>query len=666
MTSRRPDGTFSSTSRGRRSGTVPLLQPTPVMATLHALPRPPPQGNGLGRFTASPTAAAVPRRVRSGLISQTRNLELEKELAARARKEQQLVQQLLDEKKHAASLTARLNAEDSMYKKCAKTARKQVTRLVRLCVRNNVELPAAERIGVLAEVNAAKEKFAAESRLHGDVRQTSAVRPSAGQASLEQRRIESVTQRQLSNRDIEAELEGFQSRRLPALLSKVDQATQCLLSSTSVGDDDLRRKQACNKARKDVLSRSFVAKTARSCNKEWKSRQRRKLRCIFTSLYGTQWLKESSNLSTRQQLVPEAIRSLRELHSDCDSDGEQPNHPRPYLRPPTRIEMVEAISSFLAAHPDLSKAVFESTDNQLMKANKKLWSLTKEEAATEKKAASYIQDYMDKMAMPLYSKLNMRERQYQDLVNFFLYEYDEDGNRHEIQLPGGTKMPRWPSIHVVRQQQKEFLESLGLEVSEDNKVSRLDPAKVLQEHLRHLHKSGLLDLRDGKVVKVQLLGDATGIFKSLQVNGTVLVLKVIYNAKKVEGQGVNTIFNQRAFAFYLGDDDLHSLKESIPDLDQSIRKLVDDGVVVDLQDGTPAIPVSLHMFLGGDLKFLNAVLGLGLNSGSYPCPFCTAGRFIHKPQCHLTRAELDAAGVLQRTIAWQQDLAHLPRESGER
>ena len=53
-----------------------------------------------------------------------------------------------------------------------------------------------------------------------------------------------------------------------------------------------------------------------------------------------------------------------------------------------------------------------------------------------------------------------------------------------------------------------------------------------------------------------------------------------------------------------------------------------------IQLGDQTIPIQL--LLGGDLKFLNSMLGLKNNASIYPCPFC----ITHHDLLHLTVAEL--------------------------
>ena len=111
----------------------------------------------------------------------------------------------------------------------------------------------------------------------------------------------------------------------------------------------------------------------------------------------------------------------------------------------------------------------------------------------------------------------------------------------------------------------------------------------------------------------------------MKVNGTTIVLKVIYNDKnsddkKCVGDGVNTVPNQRAIGFYLGDDTQSQLKLHAPNLPGMLEKLSTDGIVVN------GIHINVQLLMGGDLKFLNSMLGWKNNASMYPCPFCICAR----------------------------------------
>ncbi len=95
---------------------------------------------------------------------------------------------------------------------------------------------------------------------------------------------------------------------------------------------------------------------------------------------------------------------------------------------------------------------------------------------------------------------------------------------------------------------------------------------------------------------------------------------------------MNAVENQKPNGFYLGDDCLKDFKEKAPHLLAHMEKLRDYGVR--LEDGTH---IRIELFLGGDLKFLNAMLGITNNTSMYYCPFC----ITHKNLTDIPIAELE-------------------------
>ena len=102
-----------------------------------------------------------------------------------------------------------------------------------------------------------------------------------------------------------------------------------------------------------------------------------------------------------------------------------------------------------------------------------------------------------------------------------------------------------------------------------------------------------------------------------------------------QGEGENVVENAKLVGFYLGEDDFHDLNKNLPVLAADLDKLQNDGLDVD------GIHVNILLFLGGDLKFLNSMLGLTNNASLYPCPFC----MVFKGHLSWTLAELQDPNV---------------------
>ena len=253
-------------------------------------------------------------------------------------------------------------------------------------------------------------------------------------------------------------------------------------------------------------------------------------------------------------------------------------------------------------------------------------------ASAEAETIATIQEHMDNVVVALYTSTDLTDRGYQALINYTSNEWI--GERLvRLKLPWGTSMAKWMSKNQLKAKLKEASEKLGIEVKPGS--AWLDPEAVLIKRIEELAEKGLLHLIHGMTIRVQLLGDASTVWKSMKVNGTTMVLKVLYDdkntdGKKIIGDGVNTVQNQRAIGFYLGDDTLAQIREHAPDLPQKLAKLADEGITVNVAQ------VNIRLLLGGDLKFINSMLGLQTNSATFPCPFC----ITHHDLLHLTLEEL--------------------------
>ena len=127
------------------------------------------------------------------------------------------------------------------------------------------------------------------------------------------------------------------------------------------------------------------------------------------------------------------------------------------------------------------------------------------------------------VALKIYVHLDLTERAYQKLVHLLSKSW-AGGKRKKVRLPNGTKMALLPSKAFVLDKMAELLEGFGME-SSDFKTN-LDPAAVIQQRLQTSVYAVYLDIEEGRQVRVQILADATGIWKKNKVNATAIVLKV--------------------------------------------------------------------------------------------------------------------------------------------
>jgi hypothetical protein len=145
-------------------------------------------------------------------------------------------------------------------------------------------------------------------------------------------------------------------------------------------------------------------------------------------------------------------------------------------------------------------------------------------------------------------------------------------------------MPKCISKNYLKEALNTVAIQLGIEIKSG--AVFFDPMQFIIKLVLELVNKGLLKLYPDMILEVQVLGDATSVWQSMKINGTAIVLKVIYNGKnsvgkKVIGDGANTVQKQRSIGFYLGDDTQAQLRFHAPNLLEQLAKVSTDGIVVD-------------------------------------------------------------------------------------
>jgi len=132
--------------------------------------------------------------------------------------------------------------------------------------------------------------------------------------------------------------------------------------------------------------------------------------------------------------------------------------------------------------------------------------------------------------------------------------------------------------------------------------------------------------------------------------------KVLYTTRgrvaHKRGQAVNAVGNHRAIGFYLGDDCLSDMKTFMSHVPNALDEIQREGLQIN------GCHINIMFWLGGDLKFITAMLGLAGNSTIHPCPFCLVSDSNNKSQLHFTREQLLQARVEDRTIDMISRHAH--------
>lgn len=130
-------------------------------------------------------------------------------------------------------------------------------------------------------------------------------------------------------------------------------------------------------------------------------------------------------------------------------------------------------------------------------------------------------------------------------------------------------------------------------------------SNTLEMRIRQDFASGKLD-RDSPIIRMKVAGDGTCIGKRMHVIS--FGYSLLNNAE--------TQSAIQLLAVVKCPESYRALKESLSDVIADLRETVDQEITVDGKI------YKIELFLGGDLKFLNCVLGLQANNGKYSCIYC--------------------------------------------
>jgi hypothetical protein len=154
---------------------------------------------------------------------------------------------------------------------------------------------------------------------------------------------------------------------------------------------------------------------------------------------------------------------------------------------------------------------------------------------------------------------------------------------------------------------------------------------------------------------VQLLADASQIFRAKNTNATAMVLKPIYDDScltEEDADLVNNRFNLVLVALYRKDDSYQNLCNHAASVAQQIESIREQGVTVNGRHWRIKMPV------GGDMKILSAMMGLCGCSSEWPCVFCKSSTHDfskHKQQW--------TDGLPLRDLDEHIMMQHIPRDT---
>jgi len=183
----------------------------------------------------------------------------------------------------------------------------------------------------------------------------------------------------------------------------------------------------------------------------------------------------------------------------------------------------EILAAFTKKHEGLLEVLLDAVSEQRGVNSYKL--RLKE---VEKAAVDAMEVQLTPVAILLLAHLGVSHAGYQTLINATSWATgDGDTRASRVRCPLGTPLCRWPPLHRILREIESTASKLGL-TNMGKGAARMDIKKVLIDQLLFLFKSGLLNLEEGVTIWVQILGDATGIWRSLKMNGTTIVLKVLF------------------------------------------------------------------------------------------------------------------------------------------
>ena len=110
------------------------------------------------------------------------------------------------------------------------------------------------------------------------------------------------------------------------------------------------------------------------------------------------------------------------------------------------------LSKLFTRHPQLLAGVIRHIGD-------KHKVLKEMKAKVESDVCNQIQAHLDSIAGPLYSLLNLTEREYQKLINALSWQYDYQRGKHRrIRFKYGSKMPRFMAYIKLREAKRQFMQ----------------------------------------------------------------------------------------------------------------------------------------------------------------------------------------------------------------
>ena len=297
--------------------------------------------------------------------------------------------------------------------------------------------------------------------------------------------------------------------------------------------------------------------------------------------------------------------------------------------------------------------------HKLLSKHPNLWSdLLKEKKTVEQveeAAIATIRKHWETQSLNIFTKCNFTQDGWQCLINLLSSSWNKDLEDFlRLRMPAGTFMCLMASMESIIKDRERIAEELGISTTSD--ATTFDLYKALTKRLEYLDNEGLLtaSFDDPDVLIVQLLADASNIFQAKNTSGTAVVMKPVYDDTHLTEESsdlVNSRDNMVLLCLYRKDDSYENMITHASAIRAQVNTLMEQGITVNGRHWRVKVP------LGGDLKLLQALLGLCGGSSEFPCVYCKAST---KQFWMNKTAWKDEGGLPLRSLAEQVAMTHTP------
>ena len=280
------------------------------------------------------------------------------------------------------------------------------------------------------------------------------------------------------------------------------------------------------------------------------------------------------------------------------------------------------LMSYFERHPDMLQDLCERTNDGEVKI------------ALNDKYRKAVEEQWHTRSFAVKTRVAYSDEQYMRLKHMLGGTYNEEADRYDELEVDGVRPPNLASLRVIRDKAADLRKEMHITSYESGASLSL---------LAKLKATIIARQIQRRVLWLQFAGDAA---RAGDIQQTALTFRILGVAKK--GQA-NSPFTTYTLLLYEGDDSYSALSSYTERLLQEMHELSKNGLLVDGQQHT------FIFFGGGDLKYVNAIMGLATCAHTYPCPYCMEtkdGLFLFEPKDRKT----------PRTVQGAKMLAHMAKE----